>query len=84
MGASASIRGSARCETFSPGKFMIRSLSQSLAREYGPEGVHVGHIVVDGVIDIPRSKNLQINGGVPEGKISPAAVSCPPPLRPKW
>lgn len=53
-----------------------RALSQSLAREFGPQGVHVAHAIIDGVIDIPRAKSYtNINGGVEDGKISPDAVS---------
>lgn len=50
-------------------------MAQSLAREFGPKGVHVAHPIVDGVIDIPRTKHIEINGGVPGGKIDPDAAS---------
>ena len=53
-------------------KFALRALAQSLAREYGPKGVHVAHAVIDGVIDIPRTKEWDLG---PEGKIDPNAVS---------
>jgi hypothetical protein len=53
-----------------------RALTQSLAREFGPKGVHVAHAIIDGVIDIPRTKSYTtVNGGVEDGKISPDAVS---------
>ncbi|KAF2808453.1 NAD(P)-binding protein [Mytilinidion resinicola] len=55
-GATASIRGSAQMSSFASGKFALRALSQSLAREFGPKGVHVSHAIIDGVIDIPRTK----------------------------
>lgn len=73
-GATASVRGSAYFSTFAAGKFALRALGQSLAREFGPRGVHVAHVVVDGVIDIPRLEGLEVNGGVADGKISPHAV----------
>ena len=50
-GATASLRGSARFAAFSGAKMALRALAQSMARELGPEGVHVAHVVVDGAID---------------------------------
>ena len=49
-GATASLRGSANCANFAVGKFGLRALSQSMARELGPKGVHVAHVVIDGII----------------------------------
>jgi NAD(P)-dependent dehydrogenase (short-subunit alcohol dehydrogenase family) len=74
-GATASVRGSARFHTFAAGKFAVRALAQSLAREFGPQGVHVAHVIVDGVIDIPRTKGYTVNEGKEDGKINPDAVS---------
>ena len=55
--------------------FARRALAQSLAREFGPRGVHVAHAVVDGVIDIPRTQSYtNVNGGAEDGKISADAV----------
>ncbi len=50
-GASASIRGRRNFAHFASAKAALRNLAQALAREYGPEGVHVGHVVIDGVIN---------------------------------
>jgi NAD(P)-dependent dehydrogenase (short-subunit alcohol dehydrogenase family) len=50
-GATASVRGAAGFSAFSGAKHALRALSQSLARELGPKGVHVAHVVVDGAID---------------------------------
>lgn len=50
-GASASLRGKAGFAAFASGKGALRMMAQSIAREYGPHGIHVGHVVVDGVID---------------------------------
>ena len=47
-GATASVKGSARFASFAAGKHAVRAISQSLAREFGPRGVHVGHAVIDG------------------------------------
>ena len=46
-----------------------------MAREFGPKGVHVAHAIIDGVIDIPRTKSYNVNGGVEDSKISADAVS---------
>ncbi len=50
-GATASIRGGSGFSAFAGGKHALRALSQSMARELGPEGIHVAHVVVDGGID---------------------------------
>lgn len=50
-GATASLRGSANFAGFSGGKMALRALAQSMARELGPQGVHVAHTIIDGAID---------------------------------
>ena len=50
-GATASMRGSSGFSAFSSAKFALRAVSQSMARELGPEGIHVAHFVIDGAID---------------------------------
>lgn len=50
-GATASLRGGAKFAAFASAKFALRGLAQSLAREYGPLGIHVAHIIIDGIID---------------------------------
>lgn len=57
-GATASLRGGARFSAFSSAKFALRGLTQSLAREYQPAGVHVAHVILDGIIDTARSRGL--------------------------
>ena len=49
-GASASIKGYAESAPFAMGKFALRGLAQSMARELAPKGIHVAHFVIDGVI----------------------------------
>ncbi len=49
-GASASVKGYAQSVPFAMGKFALRGLAQSMARELGPQGVHVAHFVIDGAI----------------------------------
>ncbi|KAL7412651.1 hypothetical protein BDY24DRAFT_416029 [Mrakia frigida] len=49
-GATASRKGSSKFGAFAVGKFGLSALAQSLAREFGPEGIHVAHVVLDGVL----------------------------------
>jgi NAD(P)-dependent dehydrogenase (short-subunit alcohol dehydrogenase family) len=58
MGATASIKGSAGFAAFASAKAAQRGLAQSLARKLGPENIHVAYVIVDGVIDIPRTRKL--------------------------
>jgi NAD(P)-dependent dehydrogenase (short-subunit alcohol dehydrogenase family) len=74
-GATASIRGSAKFATFAAGKFAQRALTQSLAREFGPQGVHVALAIIDGGIDTPWGKDRVVNNGVEDGKIKPEAIA---------
>ena len=53
-GASASIKGYAQSAPFAMGKFALRGLAQSMARELAPQGIHVAHFVIDGGIRSPR------------------------------
>lgn len=57
-GATASLRGGARFAGLAVGKFGLRALAQSLAREVGPRGIHVAHVVIDGQIDTPRVRGM--------------------------
>lgn len=50
-GASASLRGGSGFSAFSGGKHALRALAQSMSRELGPQGIHVAHIIVDGLIE---------------------------------
>ncbi len=52
-GATASLRGGAGFAAFAGAKHALRALAQSMARELGPQGVHVAHVVIDGAIDTP-------------------------------
>jgi NAD(P)-dependent dehydrogenase (short-subunit alcohol dehydrogenase family) len=53
-GASASIKGYAQSAPFAMGKFALRGLAQSMAREFAPQGIHVAHVVIDGAINSGR------------------------------
>ncbi|KAM0716964.1 hypothetical protein Q7P37_006816 [Cladosporium fusiforme] len=67
-GATASVKANAQMSSFASSKFALRALSTSIAKEFGPQGVHVAHAVIDGVIDIPRTKEW-LKDLPPEGKI---------------
>jgi NAD(P)-dependent dehydrogenase (short-subunit alcohol dehydrogenase family) len=57
-GATASLRGSARFSALAVGKFGLRALAQSMAREFGPQGIHVAHVIIDGQINTPRLREM--------------------------
>jgi len=73
-GATAAVKSSAMMSTFAHASYAKRSLSQSLAKEFGPKGVHIAHAVIDGVIDIPRTKDWKVSD-LPDAKISPDAIA---------
>ncbi len=52
-GATASLRGGKGFAAFAGAKHALRALAQSMARELGPEGIHVAHVLIDGAIDTP-------------------------------
>jgi len=58
-GATASVRGNVTTSAFSAGKYALRSLSQSLAKEFGKQNIHVAHAVIDGGILTERSAKLR-------------------------
>ena len=58
-GATASLRGGNGFAAFASAKNGLRALAQSMARELGPQGVHVAHVVIDGGIDSPRIRSTQ-------------------------
>lgn len=57
------IRGSANFSSGAPGPFARRALAQSLAREFGPQGIHVCHVIIDGVIDTARVHAMMEKAG---------------------
>lgn len=57
-GASGSLRGKAMFGGFAQGKAALRALAQSCAREFGPQGLHVAHVVIDGAVDGNRINTL--------------------------
>jgi NAD(P)-dependent dehydrogenase (short-subunit alcohol dehydrogenase family) len=88
-GATGSLRGAAMHAAFAAAKAGVRMVAQSAAREYGPQGLHVAHVIVDGAID-----GEQVRKGLPElveargseGLLDPEAIAevfwqihCQPP-----
>lgn len=73
-GATASIKANARMTSFAAPKYGLRAMTSSLAKEFAPEGIHVAHAVIDGVIDIPRTKGW-LEGQPPEAKIAPEDIA---------
>jgi len=71
-GASASVKGYAQSAPFAMGKFALRGLAQSMARELSPRGIHVGHIVIDGGI---RSESRTEPADKPDSMLSPDAIA---------
>jgi NAD(P)-dependent dehydrogenase (short-subunit alcohol dehydrogenase family) len=68
-GATASLRGGARYANLASPKFALRAVAQSMARELGPRGIHVAHVVIDGQIGAAEA------GAPPESRLSPDAIA---------
>jgi len=77
-GATASLRGSAGFSAFAGAKHALRALAQSMARELGPRGIHVAHLVIDGAIDtefIARNFPERYARKADEGILSPDSIA---------
>lgn len=74
-GATASVKGFAGSAAFAMGKFALRGLAQSLARELHPKGVHVGHVVIDGGIRNPARPGRMDPPDNPDSMLSPDAIA---------
>lgn len=72
-GATASLRGGARFAAFASAKFALRGLVQSLAREFQPQGLHVAHVLIDGLLR--GSASAQRFNAADERTLDPAAVA---------
>ena len=73
-GATAALRGGARFANLAVPKFGLRALAQSLARELGPKGIHVSHVVIDGQIMSERYQHLAAGRG-PDALLDPDAIA---------
>jgi NAD(P)-dependent dehydrogenase (short-subunit alcohol dehydrogenase family) len=72
-GASAGVKGYPQSAPFAMGKFALRGLAQSMARELSPQGIHVIHVVVDGGI---RSDRRPDSAGNPDSMLDPDAIAA--------
>lgn len=73
-GATASLRGGALFHNLAVGKFGLRALSQSMARELQPQGIHVAHVVIDGQIEGERQGHSTAERGK-DTVLDPAAIA---------
>ena len=71
-GASASVKGYKLSAPFAMGKFALRGLAQSIARELAPQGIHVAHFVIDGAIRNPDRTEAP---GAPDSMLDPDAIA---------
>jgi NAD(P)-dependent dehydrogenase (short-subunit alcohol dehydrogenase family) len=71
-GASASVKGYKLSAPFAMGKFALRGLAQSIARELAPQGIHVAHFVIDGAI---RNPGRSEPAGAPDSMLDPDAIA---------
>lgn len=71
-GASASVKGFAQSAAFAMGKFALRGLAQSMARELAPKNIHVAHVVIDGGI---RSAQRPVPVDSPDSLLDPDAIA---------
>ena len=71
-GASASVKGYKQSAAFAMGKFALRGLAQSIARELAPKGIHVAHFVIDGAI---RNPGRTEPADAPDSMLDPDAIA---------
>ncbi|MBV8766919.1 MAG: SDR family NAD(P)-dependent oxidoreductase [Hyphomicrobiales bacterium] len=73
-GATAALRGSAGFANLAVPKFGLRALAQSMARELGPQGVHIGFVIIDGQIESERYRHLAVERGE-DSLLAPDAIA---------
>ncbi len=77
-GATAATKASASFAAFAAGKHGLRATAQSLAKEFGPRGIHVAHLIVDGMIDVPRVREQMpelVKAKGSDGLLEPASIA---------
>jgi NAD(P)-dependent dehydrogenase (short-subunit alcohol dehydrogenase family) len=75
-GASASVKGYAQSAPFAMGKFALRGLAQSMARELQGKGIHVAHFVIDGGVRSPERGRVEAAGTAPDSLLDPDAIAA--------
>jgi NAD(P)-dependent dehydrogenase (short-subunit alcohol dehydrogenase family) len=73
-GATSSVRGRGGAVAFSSAKFAVRGLAQSLAVEFWPKGIHVAHVIIDGIIETPELRKRH-KASAKEPLLSPQAIA---------
>ncbi|MGB5809192.1 MAG: SDR family NAD(P)-dependent oxidoreductase [Polyangiales bacterium] len=77
-GATAATKASAKFAAFAAGKHGLRAVAESMAKELGPLGIHVAHVIVDGIIDVPRVRDnmpdMAASKG-PDGLLDPKSIA---------
>ena len=76
-GATASVRGGVGFSAFAAGKFGLRAVTQSLARELGPQGIHVAHLIIDAGVDTAFVRDLLEKRGVDLDKMAEDTLMNP-------
>ena len=74
-GASASVKGYVHSASFAMGKFALRGLAQSMARELHPKGIHIGHFIIDGGIRNPNRPERIDAADSPDSMLDPDAIA---------
>lgn len=77
-GATASVRGGSNFAAFASAKFGARAVIQSVAREFGPQGIHAATVLIDGAVDMPAIHKMMpdlVASLPPDGLLSPTAVA---------
>ncbi len=74
-GASASVKGYAESAPFAMGKFALRGMAQSLARELQGKGIHVAHFVIDGGVRSAERGRVESGGAAPDSFLDPEAIA---------
>lgn len=77
-GATSAMRGGANFAAFAAAKFGVRAISQSMAREFGPKGIHVASVIIDGAVDMPAIHKMMpdfVKTLPPDGMLSTDAVA---------
>jgi NAD(P)-dependent dehydrogenase (short-subunit alcohol dehydrogenase family) len=72
-GATASLRGGANFANLASPKFALRAVAQSMARELGPRGIHVAHVIIDG--HIGGTAGSDEGGRLPDSRLAPDAIA---------
>ena len=74
-GASASVKGYPQSAVFAMGKFALRGLAQSMARELAPKGIHVAHFVIDGGVRNAEKGRVEGSNASPDSYLDPEAIA---------